>query len=75
MVFSRAARPESLDPEPPVTQHSASFLVFRTFKIVIAGALLGAYPLLSGCVKRVLQKGKYNRDELLQEVRHLVGRA
>ncbi len=34
-----------------MTQHSASFLVFRTFKIVIAGALLGAYPLLSGCVK------------------------
>jgi outer membrane protein assembly factor BamB len=34
-----------------VTQHSASSLAFRTFKIVIAGALLGAYPLLSGCVK------------------------
>lgn len=32
-------------------QHSASSLAFKTFKIVIAGALLGAYPLLSGCVK------------------------
>jgi PAS domain S-box-containing protein len=28
--------------------------------------------LLGGCVKRILQKGKFNRDELLQEVRDLV---
>jgi PAS domain S-box-containing protein len=28
--------------------------------------------LLSGCVKRVLQKGKFSRDELLKEVRGLV---
>jgi len=29
--------------------------------------------LLSGCVKRVLEKGKFDRDELLSEVRSLVG--
>lgn len=34
-----------------MTQHSASSLAFKTFKIFFAGALLGAYPLLSGCVK------------------------
>jgi CheY-like chemotaxis protein len=31
--------------------------------------------LLSGCVKRVLQKGKFSRDELLNEVRSLVALA
>jgi len=31
--------------------------------------------LLSGCVKRVLQKGKFSRDELLSEVRSLVAPA
>ncbi len=31
--------------------------------------------LLSGCVKRVMQKGKFSRDELLREVRTLVAAA
>ncbi len=30
---------------------------------------------LSGCVRRVLQKGRFDRQELLQEVRQLVGSA
>ena len=30
---------------------------------------------LSGCVRRILEKGKFDRQQLLQEVRRLVGRA
>ena len=33
---------------------------------------LNGSMLLSGCVKRVLQKGKFSRDELLQDVHDLV---
>jgi len=33
---------------------------------------LNTAPMLSNCVKRVLQKGKFSRDELLSEVRSLV---
>ena len=33
---------------------------------------LNTAPMLSNCVKRVLQKGKFSRDELLSEVRNLV---
>ncbi len=36
---------------------------------------LNGSMLLSGCVKRVLQKGSFGRDELLQEVRDLVATA
>lgn len=35
---------------------------------------LNGSMLLSGCVKRVLQKGSFNREELLSEVRQLVAR-
>jgi CheY-like chemotaxis protein len=39
----------------------------REDRLFLNGSLL-----LSGCVKRVLHKGKFSRDELLREVRNLV---
>jgi CheY-like chemotaxis protein len=37
--------------------------------------LLNGSALLSGCVKRILQKGEYSRDDLIREIRELVGSA
>jgi hypothetical protein len=45
-------------------------VLLRCRRVCGTGSLL-----LSGSVKRVLQKGKFNRDELLREVRDLVALA
>jgi CheY-like chemotaxis protein len=54
---------------------------WRTIQVVVVTAKdlseedrlrLNGSMLLGGCVKQVLQKGKFNRDELLRDVRNLV---